>query len=125
MKEMKALRWLLCTNFPNDLRVMMVGSAMNKREIIWLQMRRQLRFPWKMTAVMRNSVRINDILRGSGVQLESGGKITFYPNTVKYGANVTLLDDHLNLYKALRSKDTSKWKAAMQEEYDSLITNGM
>jgi hypothetical protein len=63
--------------------------------------------------------------RGSGVELENGGKITFYPNTVKYGANVTLLDDHLNLYKALRSKDTSKWKAAMQEEYDSLITNGM
>jgi len=88
-------------------------------------MRRQLRFPWKMTAVMRNSVRINDILRGSGVQLESGGKITFYPNTVKYGANVTLLDDHLNLYKALRSEDTSKWEAAMQEEYNSLITNGM
>jgi hypothetical protein len=122
---MKALRWLLWTNFPNDLRVMMVGSVMNKRVIIWLQMRRQSKFPWRMTAVMRNSVRINDILRGSGVHVESGGKITFYPNTVKYGANVTLLDDHLNLYEALRSKYTSKWEAAMQEEYDSLITNGM
>ena len=38
-------------------------------------------------------------------------------------ANVALLDDPLNLCEALRSEDASKWEAAMQEEYDSLMAN--
>ena len=38
---------------------------------------------------------------------------------------MALLDDPLNLCKALRSKDASKWGAAMQEEYDLLMANGM
>ena len=37
---------------------------------------------------------------------------------------MVLLDDPMNLCKALRSKDVSKWEAAMQEEYDLLMVNG-
>jgi transposase InsO family protein len=39
-------------------------------------------------------------------------------------ANVATLEDPLNLCEAMRSEDASKWEAAMQEEYDSLIANG-
>ena len=35
-----------------------------------------------------------------------------------------ILDDPLKLCEALRSKDTSKWEAAMQEEYDLLMASG-
>ena len=38
---------------------------------------------------------------------------------------MTLLDDLLDLCEALRSEDASKWKAAMQEEYDLLLANGI
>ena len=38
-------------------------------------------------------------------------------------ASVVLLDDPLNLCKTLRSKNVSKWEAAMQEEYHSLMAN--
>ena len=38
--------------------------------------------------------------------------------------NMTFLDDHLNLCKALRSEDTIKWKTAMQKKYTSFTTNG-
>jgi hypothetical protein len=37
---------------------------------------------------------------------------------------VTLVDDHLNLHKALISEDASKWEATMEEEYDLLMANG-
>jgi hypothetical protein len=40
-------------------------------------------------------------------------------------ANVAFMDDPLNLCEAMRSEDASKWKTAMQEEYDSLMANGM
>jgi hypothetical protein len=39
-------------------------------------------------------------------------------------ANVATLEDPLNVCKAMRSEDASKWEAAMQEEYDSLMANG-
>ena len=39
-------------------------------------------------------------------------------------ANVATLEDPLNVWKAMRSEDASKWEAAMQEEYDSLMANG-
>jgi hypothetical protein len=39
-------------------------------------------------------------------------------------ANVACLDDPLNLCDAMRSEDASKWEAAMQEEYGSLMANG-
>ena len=39
-------------------------------------------------------------------------------------ANVANLEDPLSLCEALQSEDASKWEAAMQEEYDSLMTNG-
>jgi len=39
-------------------------------------------------------------------------------------ANVACLDDPLNLCDAMHSKDASKWEAAMQEEYGSLMANG-
>ena len=38
--------------------------------------------------------------------------------------NVAFLEDPLKLCEVLRSEDASKWEAAMQEEYDSLIANG-
>ena len=38
-------------------------------------------------------------------------------------ANMTFLDDLLNLCEALRSLDGSKWKATIQKEYDSLMAN--
>ena len=41
------------------------------------------------------------------------------------GTNVPSLEDPFNVCKAMRSEDVSKWKVAMQEEYDSLIANGM
>ena len=34
------------------------------------------------------------------------------------------LDDPLNVCEAMSSEDASKWEAAMQEEYDSLMANG-
>jgi hypothetical protein len=37
-------------------------------------------------------------------------------------ANVACLDDPLNLYDAMHLEDASKWEAAMQEEYASLLT---
>ena len=36
---------------------------------------------------------------------------------------MALLDDPLNMYEVLRSKDASKREAAMQEKYNSLIVN--
>jgi hypothetical protein len=39
-------------------------------------------------------------------------------------ANVALMDDPLNLCKAMRSEDASKWETTMQEEYDLLMANG-
>ena len=39
--------------------------------------------------------------------------------------NVAFLDDLLNLCKVLRSKDTSKWDAAMQKKYDLFMANIM
>jgi hypothetical protein len=39
-------------------------------------------------------------------------------------ANVACLDDPLNLCDAMCSEDASKWEAAMQEEYGSLMANG-
>jgi hypothetical protein len=39
-------------------------------------------------------------------------------------ANVACFDDPLNLCDAMRLEDASKWEAAMQEEYGSLIANG-
>ncbi len=39
-------------------------------------------------------------------------------------ANVTCLDDPLNLCDAMRSEHASKWEAAMQEVYGSLMANG-
>ncbi len=39
-------------------------------------------------------------------------------------ANVAFLEDPLNLCEAMRSEDASKWEAAMQEEYASLMANG-
>jgi hypothetical protein len=38
---------------------------------------------------------------------------------------VACFDDPLNFYKAMRSKDPSKWEATMEEEYDSLMENIM
>ena len=76
-----------------------------------------------MTAALRDSARIEDILRGSDVHPESGGRIILF----QYGeerANVTLLDNFLNTCKALRSKNASKWEVAIQEEYNSLMNNG-
>ena len=35
------------------------------------------------------------------------------------------LEDPLNLCEALKSEDASKWEAAMQEESNSLMANGM
>ncbi len=40
------------------------------------------------------------------------------------GANVACLDDPLNLCDAMHSEDASKWEAAMQEVYGSLMANG-
>ena len=37
---------------------------------------------------------------------------------------MALSDDHLNLYEALKYEDGSKREAALQEEYDPLMTNG-
>ncbi len=39
-------------------------------------------------------------------------------------ANVACLDDPLNLCDAMHSEDASKWEAAMQQEYASLMANG-
>jgi len=39
-------------------------------------------------------------------------------------ANVACLDDPLNLCDAMHLEDASKWEAAMQEEYGSLMANG-
>ena len=39
-------------------------------------------------------------------------------------ANVATLEDPLNMCEGMRSEDASKWEAAMQEEYDSLMANG-
>ncbi|OAE20919.1 hypothetical protein AXG93_3256s1660 [Marchantia polymorpha subsp. ruderalis] len=43
----------------------------------------------------------------------------------KERANVALMNDPLNLCEAMRSEYASKWKTAMQEEYDLLMANGM
>jgi hypothetical protein len=40
-------------------------------------------------------------------------------------ANVACLDDPLNLCDAMHSEDASKWEAAMQEEYASLLTKAL
>ena len=49
-----------------------------------------------------------------------------YKDFLLYGtgqcANLKAL---LSLCEALQSKDASKWEAAMQEEYDYLMANGM
>ena len=37
----------------------------------------------EMTAVMTNLVRMDNILRGNNIHPENGGRITFYPNTLK------------------------------------------
>ena len=37
----------------------------------------------RTTSKLRDSEMMEDILRGSGVCVESGGRITFYPNTAK------------------------------------------
>jgi hypothetical protein len=80
MGEMKALQCLLWTNLQNHLREMMVRS---KWETTWLQMKKQLKYPRKMTAATRDLAKVKDILRGSGVCIESNGRITFYSNTAK------------------------------------------
>ena len=49
--EMKAIRRLLWTNIPNHLHVMMVRSTMSKWKIMWLQMMRQSKFPWRIVKV--------------------------------------------------------------------------
>jgi hypothetical protein len=51
-------------------------------------------------------------------------KIHILPQHEQERANVTLVDDPLNLCEAIRSEDASKWETAMQEEYDSLVANG-
>lgn len=96
-------------------------SMMSKWEIIWLQMRRQSKFLRRMTAAMKDLVMMDDILRENGVHPESDERITFYPNKVKSGQ---MWHYWMNLCEALRSKDTSKWEAAIQEEYDSFMANG-
>ena len=83
MGEIKAVHWLLWTDFPDQLYVMMVSNAMSKWEITWLQMTRQSKFPQRMTAALKNLGRMEDIPRGSGDRLESGGSITFYANSTK------------------------------------------
>lgn len=40
-------------------------------------------------------------------------------------ANVAFLDDLLNLYKALKSKDSSKWEAKFQKKYNLFEDIGM
>ena len=75
-----------------------------------------------MTVVSRDLAKMEDILKGSGAHLKSGGRITFVPQHGKEQANVAIWDNSLNLCKALRSEDANKWEAAMQE-YDSLMAN--
>ena len=42
-----------------------------------------IKIPWRMMAALRDSAKMEDILRGSGARPESGGRITFYPNMAK------------------------------------------
>ena len=65
---------------------------------------------------------------GNTLEIRPSGRIKWWKNHIlpQHGeelANVLLLDDPLNMYEALRSKDVNKWKVAMQEEYDSLMSN--
>lgn len=69
---------------------------------------------------MKNSTKIEDIMRGSGTRLENHGKITLYANTKK--KMLAFLDDPLNLCTGLRSKNVHKWEAAMQKKYDLFMT---
>lgn len=80
MGEMKPLQCLLWMNLSKYLCEMMVRS---KWETTWLQMKKQLKYPHKMTAVSRDLAKMKDILRGSGVCIESNGRITFHSNTAK------------------------------------------
>jgi hypothetical protein len=45
------------------------------------------------------------------------------PQHVEERSDVAFSDNHLNLYKALRSINMNTWLDAMQEEFDSLIAN--
>ena len=81
--EMKALWWPFWTNHLNHFCVITLRSAMSKREIMWLQMKKQSKYPHGMTAAMRDSVKLGDILRGSKAHLESGGIIIFSPTRQK------------------------------------------
>jgi hypothetical protein len=51
----------------------------------------------RMMAIMRNLVRIDDILRGNGIHLKNGGTIKILCQHNEERTNVTFLDDYLNL----------------------------
>lgn len=70
----------------DHLRGIMVRSVRNKWKIIWLQMRKQLKHPRRRTGTLRDSTKMEDILKKSSSRLESGGRITFYSNTAKNGS---------------------------------------
>jgi hypothetical protein len=68
------------------------SSSNNDNEEVDEQVRNHLvaneeaiKFPRRMTAVMTNFVRMDNILRNNDLHLEIGGIITFYPNMVKNG----------------------------------------
>ena len=72
-----------------------------------------------MTTALTDSAKMEHILRGRN------GRPKYYilPQHSEEGANVAFWEDPLNLCDALRSEDESKWEAAMQEEYNLLLTN--
>lgn len=82
-----------------------------------------IQIPAKNDCCVKDSTKIKDSLRGSGACAKKRWKnhILFQHNEEQ--ENVILLDDHLNLCEALRSKDTSKWETTMQKGYDLLMAN--
>ena len=65
------------------------------------------------------------ILRENNVCLESVRKNQMQFQHNEEHAKVAFLDDYFSLYDTLRSKDASKWEAAMQEEYHSLMADNL
>ena len=57
----------------------------SKWTITWLQMNKQSRNPLRMIIALRYLMKMEDVLRGSGVRMESSGRFTFYHNMTKNG----------------------------------------
>jgi hypothetical protein len=79
----------MCPSGRNEGTTMVVGvkypksSSYNDGDESDDQMRKQSKYPWKMTTTLRDLAKMGDILSGSGICPENGRKITFYPNMAK------------------------------------------